>query len=60
MQSIGPSGSNSEHSQPSWAQLVGTAIAFMTLTLPLSIIAYYSLYSNVDYSPQNISTLLEK
>lgn len=57
MQSIGPSGSTSEPSQQRWGQVAGTAIALLTLTLPLSIIAYYSSESNIDYLNRTISTL---
>ncbi|HAA27623.1 MAG TPA: hypothetical protein DCE56_08060 [Cyanobacteria bacterium UBA8553] len=52
MESSGPSAKSSDPHTHRWAEIMGTAIALLTLTLPLFVIAYYSS-SSVDVLPQN-------
>ncbi|MEA5512009.1 hypothetical protein VB715_19740 [Crocosphaera sp. UHCC 0190] len=42
MESSSPSGKVSEPPTHRWSHFMGTAIAILTLTLPLFVIAYYS------------------
>ncbi len=42
MESSSPSGKVSDPQAHRWASILGTIIAVLTLTLPLSIIAYFS------------------
>ena len=52
MESTSPSGNASEPPDHRWAKIVGSAIALLTLTLPLLIVAYYSSNSSVDPLPR--------
>ncbi len=54
MESTGPTHKSSKTKSQSWAELIGTIIAILTLTLPLLAIAYYS--SNQSIEPSNQST----
>lgn len=57
MDSSGPSGKTSEAVEHRWANVFGTAIALLTLTIPLWIIAYYSYDGGVNaISPQSLLT----
>ncbi|HEY9606638.1 MAG TPA: hypothetical protein V6C85_33825 [Allocoleopsis sp.] len=51
MESSSPSANSSDPHPNKWAELMGTAIALLTLTLPLFVIAYYSS-SSVDVLQQ--------
>lgn len=51
MESGSPSGSPSEENPHTIAQLVGTVIALLTLTMPLLVIARYSSASNTSLFP---------
>jgi hypothetical protein len=42
MESSGPSRNPSHHPKQGWAEVFGTIIALLTLTLPILAIAYYS------------------
>ncbi|MBR8829406.1 MAG: hypothetical protein DSM107014_16160 [Gomphosphaeria aponina SAG 52.96 = DSM 107014] len=48
MESSGPSNKTSELPHHPWAEVLGTAIAIMTLIIPILAIAYYSSNNNVD------------
>lgn len=50
MESSGPSAKSSDPRTNRWAEIMGTAIALLTLTLPLFVIAYSS--SSVDVLQQ--------
>ena len=50
MESSGPSGNTSDSPNLLWAEVIGTMIAVLTLTLPLLVIAYYSSNSSIDSS----------
>ena len=53
MESSGPSGNTSDSPNLLWAEIIGTMIAVLTLTLPLLVIAYYSSNSSVDPFTRN-------
>ncbi len=57
MQSSGPSANSSDPHSHKWAELIGTVIALLTLTLPLFIIAYYSSSSSADVLQQTTYSL---
>lgn len=42
MESSGPSRHTSHTPKQGWAEIIGTIIALLTLTLPLVVTAYYS------------------
>ncbi|MGQ4646690.1 hypothetical protein [Lyngbya aestuarii] len=48
MESTGSSANSSEPHPHRWAEVIGTVIALLTLTLPLCVIAYYSSSSSLD------------
>ena len=52
MESTSPSGNASDPPDHRWAKIAGSAIALLTLTLPLLIVAYYSSNRSVDPLPQ--------
>ncbi|WP_071943848.1 hypothetical protein [Crocosphaera chwakensis] len=54
MESSSPSGKVSEPPAHRWTHLMGIAIAMLTLTLPISAIAYYSSSQAVPSSPTRI------
>ncbi|MGB3239990.1 MAG: hypothetical protein WBB29_16960 [Geitlerinemataceae cyanobacterium] len=51
MESGSPSGSSPEGNPHTIAQLVGTLIALLTLTMPLFVIARYSASNTSPFSP---------
>jgi hypothetical protein len=55
MESSSPSGKTSEPPSHRWANILGTAIAILTLTLPLLAIAYDSVPSDLDSLSGNTS-----
>jgi len=57
MESSGPSAKYSDPQPHRWAEILGTAIALLTLTLPLFVIAYYSSSSSVDVLQQTTYSL---
>ncbi len=59
MQSSGSSDNSSEPPQHRWAEILGTTIAVLTLTLPFFIIAHYSSNSSVEYLPETIYSMPE-
>jgi hypothetical protein len=48
MESSGPSANPSEPHPDKWAEILGAAIALLTLTLPVFVIGHYSSGSSVD------------
>lgn len=53
MESTGPSGDSNKALNYRWAAIMGTAVAVLTLILPLWVIAYYSSpNSNLPALPQ--------
>jgi hypothetical protein len=60
MESSGPSGKPAEPSSR-WSDLLGTAIALLTLTIPLLIIGYYAQRPGMnDLAPDLTSSSLIK
>ncbi|MEC4991777.1 MAG: hypothetical protein SAJ37_23830 [Oscillatoria sp. PMC 1068.18] len=57
MESSGPSGNASEQPQSKLAGIIGTAIAILTLTIPMLVIAYYSSNSSIETFPRTTSVL---
>ncbi|MBZ8178740.1 MAG: hypothetical protein SAL07_22750 [Oscillatoria sp. PMC 1051.18] len=57
MESSGPSGNASEQPQSRLAGIVGTAIAILTLTIPMLVIAYYSSNRNIEMLPRTTYVL---
>ena len=55
MEPSSPSGNLPELPQPRWSNIIGTAIAVLTLALPPLIIVYYSSSPNVNTSPLTTS-----
>jgi len=60
MESSGPHSKNYEPSNHRWAELLGTSIAVLTLTIPIGIIAYYSSTNNSENLPKTTYLLLKK
>ncbi|MEB3225894.1 MAG: hypothetical protein VKJ86_08830 [Synechococcus sp.] len=58
MDSSGSPGKPADPS-PRWSDLLGTAIALLTLTIPLLIIGYYAERPAQNFSPNLTSVLLE-
>jgi hypothetical protein len=55
MEASNQSGSNSDSPHQRWAGILGTAVAVLTLTVPLLMIAYYTPYSsNAEPLPKEI------
>ncbi|MGK7946098.1 MAG: hypothetical protein AB4058_16680 [Microcystaceae cyanobacterium] len=52
MESSSPSSQASEPPNYRWAKILGTTVAVLTVTLPISAIALYSSSSTVDSSPR--------
>ncbi|HEY9904122.1 MAG TPA: hypothetical protein V6D43_17115 [Candidatus Sericytochromatia bacterium] len=57
MESSSPSANASDPHPHRWAEIMGTIIALLTLTLPLFVIASYSSSSSVDILQQTTSSL---
>jgi len=57
MESSATSSNASEPPPHRWARIMGTAIAILTLALPLWVIAYYSSEVRVDSLPGNTYSL---
>lgn len=52
MESSGPSSNPSHHPKQVWAELFGTIIALLTLTLPILATTYYSKDVELERLPQ--------
>lgn len=59
MESSEPPANSSDANPHRWADILGTVIALLTLTLPLLVIAYYSSSSSVDVWQQTTYSLPE-
>jgi len=57
MESSGPSANSSDPNPHRWAEILGTLIALLTLTLPLYVIAHYSSGSSADILQQTSYSL---
>ncbi|MBD1920850.1 hypothetical protein H6F77_07090 [Microcoleus sp. FACHB-831] len=57
MESSGSSANASDQPPPRWAEILGTVIAVVTLTLPVFAIANYSSSSSVEAWQQNTSSI---
>jgi hypothetical protein len=57
MEASGPSGNRSVPPKQRMAEIIGTAIAVLTLTIPLVTIAYFSSHQNIDTMPRTIYSL---
>ncbi|MEG3438685.1 hypothetical protein V0288_16260 [Pannus brasiliensis CCIBt3594] len=60
MESSSPSGKTSEPPSHRWANIVGTAIAILTLTLPLIAIGYNPAPRNLEPLSDNASYSLSR
>jgi hypothetical protein len=60
MESSSPSGNTVEPPSHRWANIFGTAIAILTLTLPLLAIAYNSIPSDLEPLSGNTSYSLTR
>jgi hypothetical protein len=60
MESAGPSRKPSHKPNNGWAEIIGTVIALLTLTLPLFVTAYYSGEVKKDSQPKTYLPHLEK
>jgi hypothetical protein len=58
MDNSSPSGNTTEPPNSRWASILGTAIAVLTLTLPMVVIAYYSSPDSLETFPQARYSLL--
>lgn len=56
MEASGPSGNTSVDPQPTITQILGTAIAVITLIIPIATIAYFSTNNNIDPIQETTST----
>jgi hypothetical protein len=56
MEASGPSGNTSVHPQQTMTKILGTAIAVITLILPIATIAYFSTNNNIDPIQKTTST----
>ncbi|HEY9893189.1 MAG TPA: hypothetical protein V6D37_15550 [Candidatus Sericytochromatia bacterium] len=59
MASSSPSANSSDPHPDRWAEIMGTVIALLTLTLPVFVIASYSSSSSVDVLQQTTYSLPE-
>ncbi|HAG80319.1 MAG TPA: hypothetical protein DCL61_03900 [Cyanobacteria bacterium UBA12227] len=57
MNSSGSSANSADSNPYRWAEITGTVIAFLTLTLPLFSIAYYSSTSSFEVLPNTTYSL---
>ncbi len=57
MEASGPSGNSSVPRKQRMTEIIGTAIALITLTIPLVTIAYFSLEQDIDTIPSTTYSL---
>ncbi len=57
MEASGPSGKSSVPRKQRMAEIMGTAIAVLTLTIPLVTIAYFSPNQDIDTRPTTTYSL---